>query len=232
MPFVSDEQRKAAFARMKGKGSQHRGGGTQRLPGDPIMDAIGAWLTRGKPSFTPKPNGRGIQGSSGGPVTLTGGAIYNSALSNWFIHTPAPTVLNQTPLTGITGVSFNTDISIQEFQPPTTLLGSAWYLLQGIDPGTGEFLPALNTPGTLKDPISLVYAHEQTDRNAGNYDAFIGGVGPDAIPSGLRTRSNVYNLPALIQWWEDAQDIPDWNIGGLTFSFNPSGQNGYHFLGY
>lgn len=192
-----------------------RGGGPGRRPRrDRIMDAIGAWIeSNGGRSntgsfFTPKNDGKGIAGHSSHAVTLTGGASYMSGASDWYINKQTPTI-DYGNLPGY-GVPQYIQPEMQQFQPATTILGSMYYMLNGIDPNTGEYIPPFGTPGTLKANLlgGMNISQEFEDKNAGHYSQFVGGVGPDAIPSGLKTRSFA-QMPGWLQWYETHQGSPD-----------------------
>jgi len=197
MPFVSDEQRKAAFARMKGRGGRNPTG--NRAPRQPanaaddiLMQILGNWIASGGDPFIPMPPGQGIPGTPGGPVTLTGGAIYGTAASDWAIHVAG----TQTPSYGTTpgyGTTFDTDISINQFLPAQTFWGYLYLALQGIDPLTGQIQPGIGAPGTLHDPITLELVHQEIDAgyhygddtsliNRGTHAAFHGNVAPTILP--------------------------------------------------
>ena len=197
MQFKSDEQRRAVFARLKGKG----GGGGQpprppRSPGTPPttgipgtgpgLDVILAdiWNPSGLPVFTPLPPGPGIPGHGSGSSVGTGGAIYNNPASNWFVNPPAPNT-NYGSYTGTPPPGngpYQAPVFLQ-FQPAETFWGNMYDIVHGIDPETGDKLPPMGTPGTVKDPISLVLAEQAIDanwfgeRNKGQNAAYYGSYG-------------------------------------------------------
>lgn len=111
------------------------------------------------PSFTPKPNGPGIPGSPGGPVTLTGGAIYGTSDSDWFIHKPGKPDYGQ-PGVGGSGPYEQTWTS--DFVPPTTIWGDLYLIAIGVDPATGNILHAAGTPGTLRPFPEMSFGYGET----------------------------------------------------------------------
>jgi hypothetical protein len=142
MPFINDEQRKAAFARMRGKTG---GGGGRRPPRTPrppttptpgtpgndwIMDVIGEWLTGGTwgQQWQPVPNGPGIPGTPGGPVTLTGGAIYGTPGSDWALNNAEAPPPNFGSYSG-PGVGPYEQQFTPGWIPPETLAGQLWTIL-------------------------------------------------------------------------------------------------------
>jgi hypothetical protein len=148
---------------------------------------------------------------------LTGGAIYATPTSNWFVSTPAAPNYGTLPDYGVGPYQ-------QEwtpfFEPASTLLGALYDIAQGVDPNTGEILAPYGTTGTLKfgagtmwmDPIQ-----EQIDTGflPGNPLAF-GYVAPNnarpgnpwpQIPSGYLTQSpkRLNERPSWLQWYESIQ---------------------------
>lgn len=209
MPFKTDEQRKAAFARMN---SKERGGGPGRgRPSltHPGLEAVVKWMLGSGKKSTPKPwtgfvsNGPGIQGSQAGTVTLTGGAIYSTPGSQWYIYQPppeTPAYFGQLPSQGVAPV---VQVAPTEWTPPTSLFTSLVMIASGVDPNSGNMLPPPGTPGTLKGALALDMAHQITDRNAGSYNAFVGGVGRP--PSRYSGRSNKQFSGWIIDLFEGSQ---------------------------
>jgi len=225
------------FITINGGGSKGGGPGRHKtsqkpLGGKTLFEIIhfGPQYVQG---FVPKKKGKGIEYENY-VIELTGGARYHTPDNEWFVAPP------QQPPPGFgtlpeTGVVSPTDISIQIFQPSQTLLGSAWYILHGVDPGTGEVIPALGTPGTLKFGAGtewMSFTNEQIDtgRLQGNpvlqgYSTGASGFGTSqgqanlnpTIPAGLKTRTNIYNLPEWLQRYENFQNM------GITFDLTQPG---------
>jgi len=212
------------------KGGRTPGRTSLTLGGKTLLQILGPKFL--KPKFAPrKPKGPGFEYSSY-VIELTGGARYHTPGSEWFVAPEKPVDYGTLPETGVVSP---TDISIQLFQPSQTLLGSAWYILHGVDPGTGEVIPPLGTPGTLKFGAGTEwtsFTNEQIDtgRLQGNpvlqgYTTGASGFGTSqgpanlnpTIPSGLRTRTNVYNLPEWLQRIENFQNM------GITFDTSQPG---------
>jgi hypothetical protein len=111
------------------------------------MDIIGDWLTGGAWSdiFSPMPNGPGIPGTPGGPVTLTGGAIYGTPGSGWAINNnPNQPPPNYGSYSG-PGVGPYQQIFTPGWVPPQTLAGQIWTILvNGLDIYSG--MPAPRFP--------------------------------------------------------------------------------------
>lgn len=148
---------------------------------DRIMDIIGQWIRSGGDNhWTFMENGPGIEGTAGGPVTLTGGAIYNTAPSNWALYQPEQIGPDGTPLSG-PGIRLDTDITIQEFMPAQTVWGYLYLVLQDIDPVTGE--TGISGPGHLADPLSLDLAHQLIDNGTVANLIQSGAVPPTFNPS-------------------------------------------------
>jgi hypothetical protein len=170
MQFKSDEQRRAVFARLRGG----KGGGgqppkkkpkgytppTTGIPGTgPGLDVILADIWMGGPGagFTPKPNGPGIPGIPAGSSIGTGGAIYGTPASNWFIAPPKDPDYGSYSGPGVGPYQAPT---FPNFQPAQTFWGSMYLIVNGVDPNTGDKLPPMGTPGTVKDTISIEFANE------------------------------------------------------------------------
>ena len=179
MPFVSDEQRKAVFAKLKGgRGGGRRSPRAPRPPsqtpaGDSLFDILNIG-TGGVFDFVPLPNAPAQAATPAGSATLTGGAIYDTPASNWFVNQPS-----QTPNFGTyngPGIGpYNQEFSLTPQQAAflyqqNTGIGTILYnmLTKGVDPyGQGGQLLPYGTPGTLEfylfGKYSSVYETWQKD---------------------------------------------------------------------
>lgn len=177
MPFKSDEQRKAAFARMKG----NRGGGPRppkppkppglggNPPPHPGMLLVIEWmLQQGPPGWQPLPPGQGIPGWGGGSVTLTGGAIYDTPGSQWYISNQEdpPPYYGQLPSQGIP--QYQQQFT-QYWTPPESLLGQLVAIWSGLDPYNGQ-----NAPMWAWDPGYIGVLEGIFSSNPGGTDFDIG----------------------------------------------------------
>ena len=186
MQFKSEEQRKAVFARIKGKGG---GGGRGPKPpkppkppgtgGDqmpPLFDIIN--FGQGS-DFQQLPSGPGIPGTQPGTSWIgTGGAIYNNPGSNWFTNEASP---NYGTLPDV-GTPQYQQPTFAQFQPAQTLWGALYLIVNGVDPDTGRIIPPKGTPGTLRftthSPGYDLNHERQAAGHASSYlSSFYGGVG-------------------------------------------------------
>lgn len=208
MPFISDDQRKAAFARMKGRGGGPRPPGAGRLPrgGKPpsLFDILKDLLGKDPKNFIPKPPGPGIPGVPSGPVTLTGGAIYGTPDSDWFIHQPGEPEFGKLPGYGIGPYDQQWT---PEYKPPSTLWGDLYLIMNGIEPSTGNVLHGWGTPGTLKPFPQMSFGYGETwkielYKNLGKSEGFFGKLTPEGfVPTPPSYLAPNRNEPR--PWWAD-----------------------------
>jgi hypothetical protein len=170
--YIKNPKSGSNFRTINGSGG---GGGRKWTPnpnGSTLFDIIGIQ------PWQPLPNGPGINYSQG-TWTGTGGAVYNTPASNWFVHHPsAPGFGNYNG----PGVGPYQAPVFEQFQPAQTIWGSLYLIASGIDPNTGDILPPYGTPGTLRDEISLTLANQAIDAgwggiSGGKNPAYFGDTG-------------------------------------------------------
>jgi len=150
MQFKSDDQRKAVFARIKGKGG---GGGTSGTTAHTTKKTK-------KPKKPPATKPRKQDSTYIG----TGGAIYNAPSSNWFqaaADTPSPN-WNYGSVQG-NGVGPYIAPVFEQFHPAETFWGNLYDIVHGVDPETGDILPPYGTPGTVKFGAGTPYTALQDE---------------------------------------------------------------------
>jgi hypothetical protein len=184
--------RRVIYIRNPREGSNFRtldgGGSSPRTPRAP------------KPPKPPKPPAGGGTTSTPGTIELTGGAIYNTAASQWYISNaaPAPHYFGQLPGYGIQ--LDNTTPEFDDFTPAETLWGSLYLIAHGIDPYNGDVLAPFGTPGTLRPlgPLASQFANEMIGRNASASNPLYHG-GITDLPSGYTVKHPNRNQKR--PWW-------------------------------
>lgn len=197
MRFVSEEQRKAVFARIRKGGSSTKSPKTPKAPKTPgptddlftRLEVDNPASPFYNPSF-PLPNGPGIPGWEGGSVTLTGGAIYNTPSSDWFINNNKPAV-DYGSYNGAGVGPYELDFSLTPAQAAflyrqNTGLGVELYNLMahGIQPGAVGMNAPYATPGQLKFGVGTGWddmAQEQAAAERIRYTGTYGSAGPENL---------------------------------------------------
>jgi hypothetical protein len=183
MPFVSDDQRKAVFAKLKKKG----GGSTPKPPKAP------------KP---PKGGGSGwTPGQTPGTVVGTGGAIYGTPAQDWYqAGQQAPAAHTWGNYQTENGVGPYEQQFTPTFTPPETLWGELYDIATGVAEGGNIQWPA-GTPGQLTAIAGTIWAdpfYEQVA--AGNlppgYGTIVGGVEAELPGTYLNPKRNKKR-----PWW-------------------------------
>jgi len=208
MPFKNDEQRKAAFARMKDKkggggGTKPpttpggSGGGNSWNPGTGMFDILNPEGWGNNHPF--KPNGPGIPGQPAGSYIGTGGAIYATPGSDWF--TAVQGAPNYGQYSGAPGVGPYITPVFEQFQPAETLWGALYLIANGVDPDTGNMIAPQGTPGTLKFGAGTAWTSFQDEQEAAGRlsgTGVYGGFGA-TLPSQYTGLAPNRNRPR--PWW-------------------------------
>jgi hypothetical protein len=204
MPFKNDDQRKAAFARMKGG----RGGGTRRrytAPQRSLWDILGI-ADPSSPRYADRvARGPGIDYTQG-TFTGTGGARYNTPGSNWFISGE-----NQPNYPGSPGgTGLYQGFMENEFTPASTLLSALYDLaIRGVDPDTGQMIAPYGTPGTLKFGAGTPWMDPHAEQAAAGripFDPLVFGSSPSnpypTLSGQYWHRPTLGPRPRWLQWYE------------------------------
>lgn len=201
--------------------------------GPNLMDPIIEWMLRGG-SNAPKKKAKKAKGIPYTPGIFigTGGARYKTAGKNWFKAPLEPGVIPY----GLSDMiehlaALYEQQYTQDFQPALTILGALYDLSQGIDPNTGDIMPAFGTPGTLQFGAGTPYMAAQAELAASGFQLFphdplvFGSTAPNKARSGnpFPGRPGQYYAPgkapnkprpAWLIWYEAMQGIDTANQFG------------------